>query len=105
MPTNDALGAKPPDNSDWSNAFEAVSRLAAAREAAFHPAEPERRSSATDRQATSSAATRTTMQDIDTNQLARAVAEIEKASAALRRSEPALEVGLPAPARSGTRKR
>ena len=45
------------------------------------------------------------MQDIDTNQLARAVAEIEKASAALRRSEPALEVGLPAPARSGTRKR
>ena len=105
MPTNDALGAKPPDNSDWSNAFEAVSRLAAAREAALHSAEPERRSSATDRQATSSAAMRKTTQDIDPNQLARAVAEIEKASTALRRSEPALEVGLPAPARGGTRKR
>jgi hypothetical protein len=32
---------------------------------------------------------------IDHDQLARAVAEIEKASAMLRRSEPALEVGLP----------
>ncbi len=105
MPTNDALGAKPADKSDWSNAFETVSRLAAAREAAMYHGEPERRGSATDRRATSSAPTRTTTPDIDPNQLARAVAEIEKASAALRRSEPALEVGLPAPARSGTRKR
>jgi hypothetical protein len=105
MPTNDALGTKPPDKSDWSNAFEAVSRLAAAREAAMHPAEPERRRSAADRRATSGAATHTTTKGIDPDQLARAVAEIEKASAALRRSEPALEVGLPAPAGSGTRKR
>ena len=33
MPNKDALGAKPTDRSDWSDAFEAVSRLAAAREA------------------------------------------------------------------------
>jgi hypothetical protein len=108
MPTNDALGAKSPDKSvDWSNAFEAVSRLAAAREATMHDIERDRRSPATtDRRATASdAAARATAQGIDPDQLARAVAEIEKASAALRRSDPALEVGPPVPTRSGKRKR
>src|SRR5262245_26524483 len=101
MPTNDALGAKSAGRSDWSNAFEAVSRLAAAREASLHDVEQERRSGATDRRA----AARATARGIDPDQIARAVAEIEKASAALRRSDPALEVGLPAPAPGGARKR
>jgi hypothetical protein len=104
MPTNDALGARSPDKSaDWSNAFEAVSRLAAARET-MHDIERDRRSPATtDRRAT--AAARAAAQGIDPDQLARAVAEIEKASAALRRSDPTLEVGLPMPTRIGKRKR
>jgi hypothetical protein len=108
MPTNDALGAKSQDKSvDWSNAFEAVSRLAAAREATMHNTGQDRRNPATtDRRATASGATaRPTAQGIDPDQLARAVAEIEKASAALRRSDPALEVGPPVPTRNGKRKR
>jgi hypothetical protein len=107
MPTNDALGAKSPDKSaDWSNAFEAVSRLAAAREATMHDIEQDRRSAASDRRAAASdAAAQATAQGIDPDQFARAVAEIEKASAALRRSEPTLEIGLPAPTRNGKRKR
>jgi hypothetical protein len=106
MPTNDALGAKTPDKSaDWSNAFEAVSRLAAARETNMHDIEQDRRGAVTDRRVTASdAAARATAQGIDPGQLARAVAEIEKASAALRRSDPALEVGPPVPTRNGKRK-
>jgi hypothetical protein len=103
MPPNDANGAKSPDKSaDWSNAFEAVSRLAAARETTMHDIEQDRHGAATDRRATASDAT---TQGIDTDQLTRAVAEIEKAAAALRRSDPALEVGLPAATRSGKQKR
>jgi hypothetical protein len=106
MPTNDALGAKSAGRSDWSNAFEAVSRLAAAREASLHDVEQDRRSAVTDRRAAGSGATaRATARGIDPDQLVRAVAEIEKASAALRRYDPALEVGLPAPAHGGARKR
>jgi hypothetical protein len=99
MATNDALGAKSADKSQWKDAFKAVTRLAAAREATMNDMERDRRGATSDRRA------RATGPGVDPNQLARAVAEIEKASAALRRSEPALEVGLPAPARSGTRKR
>ena len=107
MPTNDALGAKSPDKSaDWSNAFEAVSRLAAARETTMHDMEQDRGSAATERRAIGSdAAARAAAQGIDPDQLARAFAEIEKASAALRRSDPALEVGPPVPTRSGKRRR
>jgi hypothetical protein len=99
MATNHALGAKSADKSQWKDAFKAVTRLAAAREATMNDMERDRRGATSDRRA------RATVPGVDPNQLARAVAEIEKASAALRRSEPALEAGLPAPARSGTRKR
>ena len=106
MATNDALGTKSPDKSQWKDAFNAVTRLAAAREATMNDMERDRRGATSDRRATApGTAARATAPGVDPNQLARAVAEIEKASAALRRSEPALEVGLPAPARSGTRKR
>jgi hypothetical protein len=98
--------AQSPDKSvDWSNAFETVSRLAAARDTTMHDIEQDRRGAATDRRATGSdASARATAQGIDPDQLARAVAEIEKASAALRRSDPALEVGPTVPTRSGKRK-
>jgi hypothetical protein len=110
MPNNDALGAKPTARSDWSNAFEAVSRLAAARDATMHEMGRDRRGATvlepTGRQgAASGSVAGATKQGIDPDQLARAVAEIEKASAALRRSEPTLEVGLPAATRGGTRKK
>jgi len=93
MPTNDALGAKSADKSDWSNAFAAVSRLAAARDATMHDLQHDRRGA------------HATKQSIDPDQFARAIAEIERASAALRRSEPALQAGMPAATRRGTRKR
>lgn len=110
MPNNDALGAKPTHRSDWSDAFEAVSRLAAAREATMDGMTEDRRRAAvrepTSRRGTTSGAVAgTPKQGIDPDQLARAVAEIEKASAALRRSEPTLEVGLPAATRIGARKK
>jgi hypothetical protein len=106
MPTNDALGTKSAGRSDWSNAFEAVSRLAAAREVSLHDVEQDRRSAATDRRASATGATaHATKRGVDPDQLARAVAEIERASAALRRLDPALEVGLPPRTHSGRRER
>jgi hypothetical protein len=82
MATNHALGAKSADKSQWKDAFKAVTRLAAAREATMNDMERDRRGATSDRRA------RATGPGVDPNQLARAVAEIEKASAALRRSEP-----------------
>ena len=110
MRNNDTLGAKPTDRSDWSDAFEAVSRLAAAREATMDGVTEDRRGTAvrrpTSRRGTTSGAVAgAPKQGIDPDQLLRAIAEIEKASAALQWSEPTLEVGLPAATRIGTRKK
>jgi hypothetical protein len=96
MPNNDALGSRPADRSDWSSAWEAVSRLAAAREAELHEIGRDRRAAGTPEPARSgNSAAVSAKQDLDPDQLAIAVAEIEQASAALRRSEPALEVWSP----------
>ena len=116
MPNNDALGSRPADRSDWSGAWEAVSRLAAAREAALHEIGQDRRGAAAPeptrgpdtlpgtvtspdaisaRREISAKQGISAKQDLDPDQLAIAVAEIEKASAALRRSEPTLEVWSP----------
>ncbi len=97
MPNNDALGSRPADRSDWSSAWEAVSRLAAARETALHEIGRDRRAGggAPQPARSASAAAVSAKQDLDPDQLAIAVAEIEQASAALRRSEPALEVWSP----------
>jgi|SRR5262245_538808 len=99
MRTNDTIGPHAADRSDWNEALEVVSRLAAAREAALQDVgevrqngsvlETRQRGAATAVPAEKNAAA------IDPDQLAHAVAEIEQASAALRRSEPALEVWLP----------
>ena len=102
MRKKDAIGSRPTDRSDWNNAWEIVSRLAAAREATLQgigqeierdrgePSPPEAARS-TPKAAASAKAT----EAVDQDQLAHAVAEIEKASAALRQTEPGLEAGLP----------
>jgi hypothetical protein len=98
MPNNDAIGNNSADNSDWSNAWEVVSRLAAAREAALHENGADQQGTAILASAPRSASAATAISAkpiVDPDQLARAVAEIEKAAAALRRSEPTLEVWLP----------
>jgi hypothetical protein len=107
MQNNDALGARPSDRSDWSNAFEAVSRLAAAREVALQDVGDQREAPASGQQTASNSAAIPAEQidALDPDQLARAVAEIEKASTALRQSEPTLEAWSPNAATSGiTRK-
>src|SRR5262245_66124276 len=104
MPTKDPLDAKPANKSNWSDAFNAVSRLAAARDAAIHQVERDRRGATSDRRATASG-TGATALGIDPGQRARAVAEIEQASATLQRSEPALEIGLPEIGRASCRER
>jgi hypothetical protein len=84
--SKDVLGSMPKGNSDWDSAFDAVRRLDAARRTVEDVVGGDRRS-----------ATRT-----DSDQMARAIAEIEHATAALRKAEPALEAWTERP-RSRTR--
>jgi hypothetical protein len=110
MPSDDTIGSNSAERSDWSSAWEAVSRLAATRQS-LQGAEQPHHSPFIQESANgqwtgqnSAAASVKHIMAIDHDQLAGAVAEIEKASALLRRSEPALEVGLPSsPARTEAR--
>jgi hypothetical protein len=99
MPSNDTIGSHPANSSDWSDALEIVSRLAAARDATLHDIDAARQETAMlgarQRITAAEAIPQEPIAAIDPEQLAQAVAEIEKASAALRRLEPALEVWLP----------
>jgi hypothetical protein len=95
MPNKDATGSKPADRADWNSAWEIVARLAAAREASLHEIEPPHPAVARSRVAQPVANALAPTEPVDPDQLARAVAEIEKASAALRQAEPGLEVGVP----------
>jgi hypothetical protein len=111
MQNNDAAGSKAVERSDWSDAFEAVSRLAAARELALQEIRRDQpdassREPANERPVTSlAAAPDEQVASLDPDQLARAVAEIEKASAVLREADPGLEVWSPnAPTSSVKRK-
>jgi hypothetical protein len=125
MQNKDALGSRPADRSDWKNAWEVVARLAAARDASLQEIGQEsgqesghdQRAAAIQRAAILESASRLRTAPapaaisakhavpIDPDQLARAVAEIESASAALRRSEPGLEAWRPGSAkRSAARK-
>ena len=95
MAGNDTVGPKSADKSDWSSVWEVVSRLAVTQQslqADALPSLPESRSLYAHR-----AGSLKDVGSLDQDQLAAAIAEIERASAALRRSEPALEYGLPAP--------
>jgi hypothetical protein len=95
MPNKDATGSKPADRADWNSAWEIVARLAAAREATLHEVEPPRPAVARNRTPRPVANAPAPAAAVDPDELARAVAEIEKASAALRQAEPGLEVGVP----------
>jgi hypothetical protein len=107
MPNNDATGSKGGTGADWSKAWEAVVRLAVAQES-LHEVGKARHAASSQQASIIAQATRAEparakpvapaalpASPTELDQLAGAVAEIEKASAALRRSEPGLEVGLP----------
>lgn len=85
--TNKQIGSSPPTTPDWDQALQLVHRLASARRdiiaegAVARPAEWEGASGIAD-QADGT---------VDREEFARAVAEIEQASAALRQAEPGLE--------------
>jgi hypothetical protein len=81
MPNNDITGSRSADRSDWTEALERLSRLAVARESAW----PE----------IGAATSHESAVPIDPDQLAHAIAEIQQASAALRRSDPTLELWRP----------
>jgi D-serine deaminase-like pyridoxal phosphate-dependent protein len=103
--SNNAAGPTTRDSAEWNNAWEVVRRLAAARRDALH----DMKSSDLSARATDTG-THVTRAPIlsehapghsvvaDSGQYARAIAEIEQASAALRRAEPALEEWLPSTA-------
>jgi hypothetical protein len=110
MPNDDKLGPASSGKSDWSSAWEAVSRLAAAQDS-LRGADQSRDSLLIQKSVQAYgqgsgpnlAAVRPIMA-LDDDQLANAVAEIEQASAMLRRSEPALEAAIPsAPTRAEAR--
>jgi hypothetical protein len=98
----EARGAKAKDSADWNQAWKAVARLAAARgtalrqigndgaSAAIPPAAPEQAPGAP-------AIPPVPLAPVAPDQLSRDIAEIERAAAALRRAEPALEPRAPEP--------
>jgi hypothetical protein len=106
MPGNDTIGSRSADRSDWKQALQLVSRLAAASEATLQNVDATRQEMAVlDPRRWSALQAQKPGAPLDADQLARAVAEIEQAAAALRRSEPALELWLPhQPAGSETRR-
>src|SRR5262245_17814120 len=90
---NNIRGPASPYSGEWKTAWNAVARLAAARQDVLRggrrddpPAEP---LDGTSNTATQPAA------PVDVDEYARAIAEIEQASAALRRAEPGLEAWKP----------
>jgi hypothetical protein len=102
MSSDDTVRSNSTKGSDWSSAWEAVARLAATSESVAGMDQPPHSRFVADfanGQWSGQNSTTGSAQHImamDQDQLAGAVAEIERASAVLRRSEPALEVGLPA---------
>ena len=93
MPGKDPVGSHSAEKSDWSTAWRAVSRLAATQdtlESVTPLHSPAGQWTKSDDDAVPARHAPVTDPD-----LTGAIAEIEKASALLRRSEPALEVGLP----------
>jgi hypothetical protein len=100
MPSNDRTDPAPADKSDWKSAWEAISKLAAIREplaASSEAAAPAFSDDAADAYFMEDYSTTRPGKGTppDHEELANAVAEIERASARLRLSEPVLEAGIP----------
>jgi hypothetical protein len=97
----EVLDSKATDSSDWNHAWSVVSQLAAARGTTLRELGRDDRSAAlpgstTDRGAGAApAAAAAPFPPIAPDQLARDIAEIERAAAALRRAEPTLERRAP----------
>jgi hypothetical protein len=95
--TNKQIGSSPPATPDWDQALQLVHRLASARRdiiadgAVARPAEWEGASGGSAGMADQADGT------VDREEFARAVAEIEQASAALRQAEPGLETWIKQP--------
>jgi hypothetical protein len=100
----EVVGPKAGDNSDWNDAWNVVSRLAAARGTALRQIGEDDRSVPIpspvldpDPRPDSAAISATPFAPIGRDQFARNIAEMEQAAAALRRAEPALEPRAPEP--------
>jgi hypothetical protein len=97
----EVLGSKARDSSDWNHAWKVVSRLAAARGTTLRQIGEDDRGAAISRPAlepnsrSDSAAAVAPLAPTAPDQLARDIAEIERAAAALRRAEPTLEPRAP----------
>ena len=97
----EAIGSKAADSSDWNHAWSVVAQLAAARGATLGELGPD--DGGTPAPAASEACARTDSAAglaapfgaVAPDQLARDMAEIEQAAAALRRAEPTLERHVP----------
>ena len=100
MAGNKVLGPTSRDTAEWNSAWEVVRRLAAARRSALHelkeadPLTPAA-GGGTDITVAPGPSEHAVGTAAESGQYARAIAEIEQASAALRRAEPALETWLP----------
>jgi hypothetical protein len=103
----EAIGPKAADSSEWNRAWSAISQLAAARGATLRELGPGDRSGAVPAATPDAASHAETAADlappfppVAPDQLARDMAEIERAAAALRRAEPTLERRVPNPSPS-----
>jgi hypothetical protein len=116
MSNIEARGSKARDSSDWNHAWSVVSQLAAARGATLREVGEDGRSLSipgsaigprtgeSSARSNSAAILPAPFAPIAPDQLARDIAEIERAAAALRRAEPALEPRAPDP-RAGSEPR
>jgi hypothetical protein len=102
MSKSEAIGPKAADSLDWNHAWSVVSQLAAARGATLRELGPDEDNDAA---IEPPAAAKTSAESaaaepfaaVAPDQLARDMAEIERAAAALRRAEPTLERRAPSP--------
>jgi hypothetical protein len=104
MSKSEAIGPKAADSSDWNHAWSVVSQLAAARGATLRELGPDERNGAAleppieaKTRADSAVVEAAPRAPVAAGQLARDMAEIERAAAALRRAEPTLERRGPSP--------
>jgi hypothetical protein len=105
MSSNDTIQPNSSDTSDWSRAWQAVAKLASARESLQEISQTQSFSRSEYASSSSPVPGDNSALAAEPDQLSGALAEIEAASAALRRSEPLLEHGAPLSPAQGTTRR